>query len=88
MEPLSSGRGRWIGSNLVAYWQGPGNMDVCSLLVGVSDLGVNLLVNHYDDLGRVADSSLDDGFLAGGGGKVGLVALDVALTFPQATMAS
>uniref|UniRef100_A0A0D3GZU6 Uncharacterized protein n=1 Tax=Oryza barthii TaxID=65489 RepID=A0A0D3GZU6_9ORYZ len=24
----------------------------------------------------------------GGGGKVGLVALDVALTFPQATMAS
>uniref|UniRef100_I1QIB8 Uncharacterized protein n=1 Tax=Oryza glaberrima TaxID=4538 RepID=I1QIB8_ORYGL len=75
-------------SNLVAYWQGPGNLDVCSLLVGVSDLGVNLLVNHYDDLGRVADSSLDDGFLAGGGGKVGLVALDVALTFPQATMAS
>lgn len=63
-------------------------MDVCSLLVGVSDLGVNLLVNHYDDLGRVADSSLDDGFLAGGGSKVGLVALDVALTFPQATMAS
>jgi hypothetical protein len=56
--------------------------------IGLDYLSSELISSyHYDDLGRVADSLLDDGFLAGGdgGGKVGLLALDVALAFPQAT---
>uniref|UniRef100_A0A0E0IBE0 Uncharacterized protein n=1 Tax=Oryza nivara TaxID=4536 RepID=A0A0E0IBE0_ORYNI len=129
MEPLSSGRGRWIGYVAMSTDEMTWRLGRCeSVRLNPCDLHPNVKVDSWFlslytsavGASRADPSSAATGGLfgrperrvsscgrrcteesaakwwyrvvvlkiSGGGGKVGLVALDVALTFPQATMAS